>query len=260
MQQLDQENTGVDLTSLAAVLTHTPDVNDPRLCIARVEFGDGTKNLDGSGGVFQLQVEVGGVPLQPAPQTVTFGPVARTAVFTFAFPVPAGAAVVIKAQSPNAADTDVDVSATLYDAAVGGESTAFTNAALAQLAGITMRVSQPFRGPGVPLELVQGDDYAHADGRAIDVTVAGLDTALDLTGAAGHLTLRLGAASITFTATDVSWAADDVVLRFEPSAAQTSGLRVSKNWQYDVQLTPASGRKITPIAEAEAHVLASFSE
>ena len=36
-------------------------------------------------------------------------------------------------------------------------------------------------------------------------------------------------------------------------------LRVSRNWKYDVQLTLASGRKITPIAEAEAVVLASYS-
>jgi hypothetical protein len=49
------------------------------------------------------------------------------------------------------------------------------------------------------------------------------------------------------------------VLRFEPTAVETSGLRVSRNWKYDVQLTLTSGRKITPIAEAEAFVLASYS-
>ena len=138
--------------------------------------------------------------------------------------------------------------------------TALTNAALAQLAGVTIRISQPFRGPGVPLEIVQGDDYAHADGRAIEVTVAGLDAGLGLTGASGQLSLKLAAESVTFTATDISRVGDDVVLRLEPSAAETSELRVSRNWQYDVQITLAGGRKITPISEAEAFVLASYSE
>ena len=260
MQQLDQETADVDLTSLATVLTHTPDASDPRLCLARVEFGDGSKNLDGSGGVFQLQAEIGGVPLQPSPQAVTFGAVSRAAVYTLAFPVPAGAAVVVKAKSPNAGDVDVAVTAALYDAAVGGVATGFAAAAIAQLAGVTVRIAQPFRGTGVPLELVQGDDYAHADGRAIEITVTGLDSGLDLTGATGQLSLKLGAAGATFEATDLSWVADDVVLRFEPSAAATSGLRVSKNWLYDVQISLASGRKITPITEAEAFVLASYSE
>lgn len=118
----------------------------------------------------------------------------------------------------------------------GGEVTGFSNAALAQLAGVTLRISQPFRGPGEPLELVQGDDYAHADGRAIEVTVTGLDDDLELTGATGQLSLKLGSDVVTFAATDISEAGDDLVLRFEPAAAETSSLRVSRNWKYDVQL------------------------
>ena len=141
----------------------------------------------------------------------------------------------------------------------GGEVTGFSEAALAQLAGVTIRISQPFRGPGVPLEIVQGDDYVFEDGRAIEITVTGLDEDLDLDGAVGALSLSLGSDVVTFAATDISEAGDDVVLRFEPSAIETSGLRVSRNWKYDVQLTLAAGRKITPITEAEAFVLASYS-
>jgi hypothetical protein len=142
----------------------------------------------------------------------------------------------------------------------GGEVTGFSEAALSQLAGITIRVSQPFRGPGEALEIVHGDDYADVDGRAIEITVTGLDDDLDLSSAAGHMSLKLGSDVVTFTATDISDAGDDVVLRFEPSASDTSALRVSRNWKYDVQITLASGRKITPITEAEAVVLASYSE
>jgi hypothetical protein len=149
--------------------------------------------------------------------------------------------------------------AALVSGGGGGEVTGFSNSALAQLAGVTLRLSQPFRGPGVPLEIVQGDDYAHADGRAIEITVTGLDGDLELTGAAGHLSLKLGSDIVTFGASDISRAGDDVVLRFEPAASETSSLRVSQNWQYDVQLTLASGRKVTPIAEAEARVRASYS-
>lgn len=141
----------------------------------------------------------------------------------------------------------------------GGEVTGFSNAALAQLAGVTLRISQPFRGPGVPLEIVQGDDYAHADGRAIEVTISGLDDDLDLIGAAGHLSLKYRFDVVSFAATDISRVGEDVVLRFEPTAVETSSLRVSHNWKYDVQLTLASGRKITPVTEAEAWVLGGYS-
>lgn len=141
----------------------------------------------------------------------------------------------------------------------GGDVTGFSAAALAQLAGVTIRLSQPFRGPGEPLEIVQGDDYAHVDGRAIVVTISDVDEDLDIDGASGQLSLQLGSDAVTFAATDVSNAGADLVLRFEPTAAETSGLRVSRNWKYDVQLTLASGRKVTPITESEAHVLASYS-
>lgn len=141
----------------------------------------------------------------------------------------------------------------------GGEVTGFSSAALQQLAGITIRLSQPFTGPDEPLLLVQGDDYSVADGRAIEITVTGLDTALDLSGAAGSLSLKLDDDLATFAATDIRRAGDDVVLRFEPAASETAGLRASQLWKYDVQLTLASGHKITPLAEACAIVRSSYS-
>ncbi|HUU93716.1 MAG TPA: hypothetical protein VM238_21195, partial [Phycisphaerae bacterium] len=54
--------------------------------------------------------------VQPSPQTVTFGTEVRSAVWTTPFPVPANTAVVMSVTSPNAADSDVDVTAYLYDA------------------------------------------------------------------------------------------------------------------------------------------------
>ena len=56
--QLDTENADRDITSLIAVLTDTPDVTNPTLCQAYVKLGDGAKNLDGSGGNFNLVITV----------------------------------------------------------------------------------------------------------------------------------------------------------------------------------------------------------
>jgi len=113
---LDTENADIDLTSQVIVLTHTPSVTDVMECQARIQFGDGTKNLDGTGGDFELTLTVGGVPVEPDPQTITFSTATRNSVITSQFPVPANAEVILKAKSPNAADTDVDVVAYLYDA------------------------------------------------------------------------------------------------------------------------------------------------
>jgi len=115
MRQLDVENNDYDLTLQQTVLTHTPDASNPCLCQGLVCFGDGSKDLDGTGGDFELTVVVGGQTLEPDPQEITFSAATRTAVFTRAFPVPANAQVLLKAKSPNGADTDVDVTAYLYD-------------------------------------------------------------------------------------------------------------------------------------------------
>jgi hypothetical protein len=115
MKQLDTENADRNLTSIVTVLTHTPDASNPTLCQGLVLLGDGTKNLDGTGGSFELTVTVGGQTVQPNPQTVTFSTAVRSMVFTSVFPVPANAEVLLRVKSPNGADTDVDVTAYLYD-------------------------------------------------------------------------------------------------------------------------------------------------
>lgn len=118
INQLDTENGDYNLTSQVTILTDTPNATYPVKCQAYIEFGDGTKNLDASGGDFELEIVVGSQVIQPAPQTITFGTDARAGVWTVEFAVPANTAVVIKAKSPNAGDTDVDVTATLYETSV----------------------------------------------------------------------------------------------------------------------------------------------
>jgi len=115
MRQLDSETADRDLTSSVAVLTHAPDAGNPCLCQALVFLGDGSKDLDGTGGDFEVTVTIGSQTLEPSPQTVTCSTAARTCLFTSEFPVPANTAVVIRVKSPNAADTDVATTAYLYD-------------------------------------------------------------------------------------------------------------------------------------------------
>jgi hypothetical protein len=113
MSQLDSENADYDLTSQQTILTHTP--TDAAVGLVWIALGDGVKDLDGSGGDFALEISVDGQTVQPAPQYVTFSTAVRAGVFSAAFPIPANAQVLVKLLSPNAADTDVDVTATLFD-------------------------------------------------------------------------------------------------------------------------------------------------
>ena len=115
IEQLDTENADRNLTSQATVLTHTPDASNAMWCQGLVMLGDGTKNLDGSGGNFELTVTIGGQTVQPDPDTIAFSTAARSAVWTDPFVVPDNNEVVIKFKSPNGADTDVDVTAYLFD-------------------------------------------------------------------------------------------------------------------------------------------------
>lgn len=113
--QLDTENADRDLTSIITVLTDTPDASLHMLCQGYIKFGDGAKNLDGTGGTFELTVTVGGQTIEPQPQEITFSSAVRAGAWTVQFPVVAGEEVILRAKSPNGADTDVDVTAYLFD-------------------------------------------------------------------------------------------------------------------------------------------------
>jgi VCBS repeat-containing protein len=119
LHQLDTENADRNLTTLITVLTHTPDASKPTLCQGYVEFGDGAKNLSASGGSFQLTITVGGQTIQPDPQVMTFSTAVRAGVWTTIFPVPANKEVILRVLSPNAADSDVDVTAYLFEVTYG---------------------------------------------------------------------------------------------------------------------------------------------
>ena len=113
--QLDTENADLDLASGATVITDTPHATKDTLCQAYIKLGDGTKNLDGTGGNFTYTIVVGGQTVQASPKTVVFSTAVRSSFWTEIFPVLANEEVVISLTSPNAADSDVDVTAYLFD-------------------------------------------------------------------------------------------------------------------------------------------------
>lgn len=112
-QVLDSENADRDLTSQVTVLTHTPSVSANLICTAVILLGDGTKDLDGSGGTFEIEVTIGGNSWLGGPQSYVLGTQVRAALQVNDFVVPAGDEVVIKVLSPNGADTDVDTTCIL---------------------------------------------------------------------------------------------------------------------------------------------------
>ena len=115
LTQLDSENADRNLTSLVTVLTHTPSTAHNMSCLVVVKLGDGVKDLDGYGGIFLMTITVGGHTVQPNPMSIMFDSAARSMLVSRPFVVPAGNEVVVKVKSPNAADSDVDVTAILYD-------------------------------------------------------------------------------------------------------------------------------------------------
>ena len=74
-----------------------------------------------------MTITVGGQTVEPNPQVMYFSTATRVAIWTSVFPVPANSEVVMKVKSPNAADTDVDVTAYLFEAAASVDLTPITN-------------------------------------------------------------------------------------------------------------------------------------
>jgi len=134
LTQLDTENADRDLSSEVAVLTHTPDASNARRVMAVIKLGDGTKDLDGTGGNFTVRITVGGQNYNGGGETKTIGTQVRVVLYTEEFIVPANDEVVIYVTSPNAGDTDVDTTCDLYElndvnaTALSGDSTAADNA------------------------------------------------------------------------------------------------------------------------------------
>ena len=104
-----------DLTSQVSVFSYTNSTGQDLLVMGVVSFGDGSKDLDGSGGTFELTLEVGGQTVQPDPQLIQFSTAVRAMTFTHVFTLYDGDTAEFKVKSPNAGDTDVTVTASLIE-------------------------------------------------------------------------------------------------------------------------------------------------
>jgi hypothetical protein len=114
LKQLDAETNDLDLTSFVLALTHTPDSVYPTQCQVAAYIGDGSKNLDGTGGTFKMKIMVGAYESPEIPFTITSGDT-RVIWWSDPFPVIISGVVKVYLFSPNGADTDVGVTVYLYD-------------------------------------------------------------------------------------------------------------------------------------------------
>ena len=116
--QLDTENADRNIATETQVLTYTDASGSPTKVGGHIMLGDGTNDLDGSGGSFTYRITVAGQNLLGGAQTVTLGTQARSMITLPEFILPANATVTVYVDSPNAADTNVDVTCSIFDIAV----------------------------------------------------------------------------------------------------------------------------------------------
>lgn len=115
IKQLDTENADVDISQeYALVLTDIPDVANPTECQVLLLLGDGAKDLDVAGGTYIINIHLGSQSGFEEEFVVTATDI-RVGFWSKKFPVPANTEVKVYLYSPLAADTDIDVTAYLYD-------------------------------------------------------------------------------------------------------------------------------------------------
>lgn len=120
--QLDTETSALDLSSEQTVLEYTQSGSDPVLCRVRLAIGDADKPLDGTGGNFTVRVVIDDVEVFSASETVAISAASTQAVWQSSeFTLDEDSDLEVLLTSPNAADSDVNVTATLYGTDVSAD-------------------------------------------------------------------------------------------------------------------------------------------
>lgn len=102
-----------NLTSAVEVISETPGAAHLLLMI---QLGDGTNDLTPAGGVFEVELTIGGRKVQPTPLLIEVaGGTLTCELGPFELVAPDSAAVAATVKSPNASDTNVRTIARLYD-------------------------------------------------------------------------------------------------------------------------------------------------
>lgn len=132
----------------------------------------------------------------------------------------------------------------------------FTQAALDQLAAITITVQSPLSIDGDELTIVQGDDYYDTDSRAITVSVTG--TFPDWTSGTTNLTLvSLGVSqAVSGTITDATGSTRS--LKYEIPSTATS-LLPDGTGEWQATVTTSGGHTETPVASGTLTVVKRLS-
>jgi hypothetical protein len=113
--QLATATDAFDLSSEQTVLEYTQSSEDPVLCRVSLAIGDDDKPLDGTGGDFTVEITVDDVAVYSYPATVTLAATTTKALWqSEEFMADAGAEVAVLLTSPNAGDSDVNVTASIY--------------------------------------------------------------------------------------------------------------------------------------------------
>lgn len=105
------------------MLSYQNTGDDGLICQGVIHLGEGSNDLDGTGGDFELTLQFGSQVNQPDPQLIYFSTAIRVSVFTVQFPLPVNETVTFKIKSPNAADTTVWTHACIYEVANLSKST-----------------------------------------------------------------------------------------------------------------------------------------
>jgi hypothetical protein len=119
-QRFTPQTANFDLTTTAkTVLTLVPDSTRARHIQIGLQLGGALvttaeKNLDGTGGAFEVEVLIDGIPWNGSVEATLAAGTTQVILFTGEFNVQAGQEVTVTVLSPNAADDDVDVQAVAY--------------------------------------------------------------------------------------------------------------------------------------------------
>lgn len=239
------QNADRSLAANATVWTGT--VTDLAKYSFRVVIGDGTKNLSGTGGTYLLTLIVDGVTYRGGSEQFAIGTASRAEIQTEEFVLPASAVVSFKVYSPNAGETDVDCTASLYQEVGATQVTALAIKAKTDLIGTgAINGSSPVSDTGVISPIVIGDDYLAANGRAFTWTVD-KPSGFSLTNAMASFGASNDDAEgwlVTGTITDNG--DDTLLLSFDLEKDDTAGLNPTL-YRWSVEIADATGVEITQV-------------
>ncbi|GAB5404320.1 MAG: hypothetical protein Aurels2KO_25510 [Aureliella sp.] len=95
----------------ASVFSGVVDASNNRMCRMSLYFGDGTNDLEGSGGVVEVTLSIGGNAVNGGRESQLLGASSRAYMQSEAFLVRAGETLDVAISSANGGDTSVNVEA-----------------------------------------------------------------------------------------------------------------------------------------------------